>query len=114
MTQDRLSKLLQFHDEDPEDAFTRFAIAEEYRKRGETEKALRFFEQLVEDDPGYVGTYYHLGKLYEGVGRREEALTTYRQGIQVTEEQRDIHARAELQDALLKAQGVGFEEDDTG
>ena len=114
MTQDRLNKLLQFHDEDPEDAFTRFAIAEEYRKRGETEEALRFFEQLVEDDPAYVGTYYHLGKLYEGVGRKEEAVTTYQQGIRVAEEQRDHHARAELQDALLQAQGVGFEEDDTG
>lgn len=109
MNQDRLEQLLQFHEEDPDDAFTRFAIAEEYRKRGQTKKALSFFEALVEEKPEYVGTYYHLGKLYERIDRTEEAIATYQKGIQAAQEQRDTHARSELQDALLKAQGVGFE-----
>ncbi|HET6568276.1 MAG TPA: tetratricopeptide repeat protein, partial [Rhodothermales bacterium] len=112
MPQDRLALLLQYLEEDPADAFTRFAIAQEYLKRGDLERAVGFFEALVKDQPEYVGTYYHLGKLYEQVGRKPEALDTYRAGLRAAQEQRDFHARAELQDALLKAEGVGFEDDD--
>ena len=112
MSQDRLAALLTFHEEDPRDAFTRFAIAREYLKRGEQAKALAFFEGLVRDDPDYVGTYYHLGKLYEDLGRTSEAVGAYQRGIRVAQAQRDAHARAELQDALMSAQGIGFDEDD--
>jgi len=109
--QDRLEALLQFHREDPADTFTRFALATEYRRRGETDRALSFYEQLVADDPAYVGTYYHLGKLYEEMDRTEDALGVYRAGIRVAGEQRDTHARAELQSALLEAQGIGFDDE---
>ncbi len=110
MTQDRLEALKKFYEEDPTDPFTRFALAQEYLKRGDHEAALAFFEELVEDDPDYVGTYYHLGKLYERLGRAEAAKETYRRGIQVAQQKRDAHARAELQDALMKAEGIGFDE----
>lgn len=112
MSQDRLALLLQFHEEDPGDPFTQFAIAQEYVKRGESEKALAFYEKLTIDHPDYTGTYYHLGKLYEALGRKAQALATYRTGIDVAQRLRDFHARAELQDALMKAEGVGFEDDE--
>ena len=108
---DRLNALLAFFEEDPDDAFTRFAIASEYLKRGNKEQALSFFKQLVQDKPDYVGTYYHLGKLYETLDQKSEAIETYQAGIRVANELRDFHARAELQDALLTAQGVGFEDE---
>ena len=110
MTQDRLEALKKFYEEDPTDPFTRFALAQEYLKRGDAQEALSFFEGLVEDDPGYVGTYYHLGKLYEQLGRTGDAKDVYRRGIQVAQQKRDAHARAELQDALMKAEGIGFDE----
>lgn len=106
---DRLKHLQAFYEEDPDDAFTRFALAQEYLKRDDTEKALSFFEELVDTDPDYVGTYYHLGKLYERLGRTEDALATYDDGIAVAREQRDTKNLSELQDAKLKAQGVGFD-----
>lgn len=110
MTQDRLEALEDFYEQDPADAFTRFALAQEYLKRGRTQEALRFFEGLTADDPDYVGTYYHLGKLYEALDRKEDAKRTYRQGIEVAQRQRDAHARAELLDALMQAEGIGFED----
>lgn len=110
MTQDRLEALKAFYDEDPSDPFTRFALAQEYLKRGDDEAALEFFEGLAADEPDYVGTYYHLGKLYERLGRTEDAKATYRRGIQFAQRQRDAHARAELQDALMQAEGIGFDE----
>lgn len=107
-----LENLLRFHEEDPDDAFTRFALATEYLKRNEVDRALYFFEGLVRDIPEYVGTYYHLGKLYEKLGRRQEALEIYRKGIEVAQAQREFHLRAELQSALLEAEGIGFEDED--
>ena len=107
---DRLDQLLQFYEEDPDDPFTRFAIAQEYRSRGEIDEALEFFEGLVDTDPDYVGTYYHLGKLYEELDRTEAAIETYEDGIEVAREQRDRKSLSELQDALLAARGVGFDD----
>lgn len=107
---DRLKALLQFLEEDPTDSFTRFALAREYLKLDRPEEALGYFEGLVEDDPEYVGTYYHLGKLYESLGRKEDALGTYRSGIAVARRRREFHALSELQDALLHAEGVGFDD----
>lgn len=108
---DRLEALLAFYEEDPNDAFTRFAIASEYLKRGNKEQALSFFKKLVQDQPEYVGTYYHLGKLLEALGMNADAIQTYQTGIRIANDLKDFHARAELQDALLTAQGIGFEDE---
>lgn len=108
---DRLATLYQFLEEDPGDAFTRFALAQELRRLGRLEDAIEQFEELIADDPTYVGTYYHLGALLEETGRSEEAIHVYQTGIRITTETHDQHARAELQSALLEAQGVGFDDE---
>jgi tetratricopeptide (TPR) repeat protein len=56
-----------------------------------------------------VGTYYHLGKLYERLGRTDDAIDTYEQGIEVARAQKAQKDLSELQDAKLKAEGVGFD-----
>jgi len=109
MSTDRLAKLKEFYEEDPDDPFTRFALAQEHLKQDHTEEALAFFEELVETDPDYVGTYYHLGKLYERLDRIEDAIDTYERGIEVAREQKAQKDLSELQDAKLKAEGIGFE-----
>jgi cytochrome c-type biogenesis protein CcmH/NrfG len=105
----RIEALLQFLEEDPTDPFIRFALGQEYLKAGEVERAASFWERLAVDQPEYVGTYYHLGKLYERLGRTADAIGTYERGIRMAGQQRDPHARAELQDALLQARGLGDE-----
>ena len=110
---DRLAALLDFHRDDPEDPFTRFALAQEYLKRGDADRALAFFEGLVRDHPDYVGTYYHLGKLHRALGRRDAAAAVYRAGLDAARRAGDAHARAELSAALAEAEGLpGFEDDD--
>jgi len=110
---DRLAALQEFLRDDPDDPFTRFALAQEHLKRGATAEALALYEGLVRDQPDYVGTYYHLGKLYAALGRRPDAAATYRVGTAAATRAGDLHARAELQAALLEAEGLpGFEDDD--
>ena len=105
---DRIAQLESFLKEDPDDAFTQFALAQEHLKQGDLNTAQDYFETLVDEQPDYVGTYYHLGKLYEQRGSVEQAIEIYEQGIEVARTQRDQKNLSELQDALMQAKGVGF------
>ena len=92
----RLEKLLEFIKNEPEDPFLKYALATEYLRINQTDKALEYYEDLVNNHRNYTGTYYHLGKLYEALGRKQDAITTYETGMLVTREQHDNHAFSEL------------------
>ena len=62
---DRISKLKEYLQGNPDDSFLNHAMALEYIKIGEDGLARELFEGIIARDPGYVGTYYHLAKLYE-------------------------------------------------
>ncbi|HWZ03342.1 MAG TPA: tetratricopeptide repeat protein [Mucilaginibacter sp.] len=96
MQTNRLDKLLEFIKSEPEDPFLKYALATEYLRLNETDKALVFYEDLVKNHAGYTGTYYHLGKLYEALGRKQEAISTYETGMKITREKNDNHAFSEL------------------
>jgi tetratricopeptide (TPR) repeat protein len=83
----------------PGDAFTLFALAKEYEKLGHLRESLETYLQLVASNPGYVGAYYHLGKLQEELEMQESALLTYDKGIIEAEKAGDHHALAELRNA---------------
>ena len=100
----RLDQLLTYYEEDPNDSFIQFALAAEYRKLGRLQDAVDTFERLKAQDALYVGLYYHLGKLNEEMNHVERAIQIYREGIVVANGVSDLHARAELQSALLEAE----------
>ncbi|TWJ04908.1 transcriptional activator [Mucilaginibacter frigoritolerans] len=102
----RLEKLLEFIKSEPEDPFLKYALATEYLRINQTDKALEYYEDLVNNHPGYTGTYYHLGKLYEALDRKDDALKTYETGIKITREQRDNHALSELQAVYNELSGL--------
>jgi len=97
MQVNRLEKLLEFIKNEPNDPFLKYALATEYLRLNQADKALEYYEELVKNHADYTGTYYHLGKLYEALGRREDAITTYEAGMKLTKEKRDNHAYSELQ-----------------
>ena len=100
----RLEQLQAFLEEDPSDSFVQFALASEFAKLGDLQKAIDTFERLRTTDPSYVGLYFHLGKYLVAAGRTNEAITVYRDGIAMATQLSDLHARAELQSALLEAE----------
>ncbi len=110
MQMDRLQKLLTFLENEPNDPFLKYALATEYWGLKQTDKALEYFEELVKIHPNYTGTYYHLGKLYESLDRKLEAIKIYEAGMKITKQQGDNHAFLELQSVYRIA--TGFEEDD--
>ncbi len=97
----RLTQLKTMLAESPNDSFLLFAIAKEYENANDLEQALAFYTQLTDKDANYVGTYYHLAKLYEKIEQPEKALETYAQGMDVARRVGDQHALAELSSAKL-------------
>ena len=110
MEMNRLAKLLEFIQNEPNDEFLKYALATEYLRLNETDKALNYYEDLVNNHPNYTGTYYHLGKLYEALNRKQDAINIYEKGMQITKEKRDNHAFSELQAVYREV--IGYEEDD--
>lgn len=96
MTTDRLERLLEFFKNDPNDPFLKYALATEYLRLNNTDEALRYYLDLVDKHTDYIGTYYHLGKLYEQLERQNDALKTYEQGIEIAKRIKDQHALSEL------------------
>lgn len=93
---ERIEQLLQTA---PKDNFLRHALALEYSKIGNEEKARQLFETILTEFPDYVGSYYHLGKLLERTGHEALALEWYAKGMAAARQAGDRHAYSELQSA---------------
>ena len=96
----RIEILKGFLKENAADSFSRYALALEYVKLGQNDDAVREFETVTKNDPGYVATYYQLGQLYQKLGKGHEAEKTLRTGITVAAKAGDEHTRSELEAAL--------------
>jgi len=96
---DRIEKLKEFLKASPTDSFLQHALALEYIKLGNDEEARRLFEELLNREPGYVGSYYHLAKLLERNDHTEEAINIYEKGMEEAKKAGDNHAFGELRGA---------------
>jgi len=95
----RIEKLNEFLQSNPADSFVRHALALEYVKLGDDLAARKLFEELLEKDPAYVGSYYHLAKLLERNNATEEAIRWYEKGMEQAKKMKDEHAWQELRGA---------------
>ena len=96
----RVEILKGFLDDNPNDSFSRYALALEYVKLGQHDDAVREFETVKKKDPDYLATYFQLGQLYLKMGQAHEAEKTFRTGITVATKAGDDHTRSELEGAL--------------
>jgi len=96
---DRISKLLAFLKDAPNDCFLHHALALEYVKAGDDTAARSEFEHNLNQDPAYVATYYHLGKLLERARLTDEAVAMYERGMGAAKAAKDMHSYNELQAA---------------
>ena len=99
MENKRLNQLLEFYKEDPDDAFTLYALATEYKKNDKN-KAISFYENLLANHTDYVGTYYHAAALYAELGNENKAREPYQKGMMIARKIGNQHAFAELQSAV--------------
>lgn len=96
----RKEMLQQFLSEDPADTFSRYALALEWEKEGRDSEAILELEKVVELDPKYVASYYHLGRLLARNGKTDQARAVYTRGLDVASDAGDKRTHSEIQDAI--------------
>ena len=97
---DRIDKIRDFLEKQPDDSFLQHALALELIKLGQDAEAERLFRRILDKEPEYIGSYYHLGKLLERRGDNDGAIAIYEKGMAVTKQAGDNHAFGELRGAL--------------
>lgn len=100
MAKSRFEALQEYLAQDPNDSFTRYALAMEYVGQHEVAKAVEQLEDLLNRDNLYIPAYQQLGYLYAQLERRDEAISILRRGIEVATAAGETHARGEMLDAL--------------
>ena len=83
----------------PTDSFLNHALALEEIKLGNEAAARALFESILQRDPQYIGSYYHLGKLLERQGDETAAIEVFERGMEVAKKLGDQHALNELRGA---------------
>ena len=96
---DRVQKLKEFLTEHPGDSFLQHALALEFIKAGNDDEAQKLFENILQKDPGYVGSYYHLAKLLERRGDTRSAIQWYERGMAEAQKAGEKKAYDELKSA---------------
>ena len=97
---DRIEKIREMLRENPADSFLCHALALEYIKLGNDGDARKLFESILENEPNYIGTYYHLAKLLERIGETEKAINVYEKGMEEAKKVGDDHSLSELRSAF--------------
>ncbi len=96
----RLETLKQMVEQEPDDEFSRYGLALEYKKIGEVEESLKHFTILIERKPDYVPGYFMSGQLLAEEGRIDEAKARLKEGIRAAERSNDQHAVMEMTEVL--------------
>ena len=96
MTSPQIENLLKLVGTARDGALLRFSLGNEFLKSGEFDRAVEQLRAAVEKDSGYSAAWKMLGKALEAAGRREQALTVYREGIGVAERKGDKQAAKEM------------------
>lgn len=99
MNADRIKMLEQFLKDDPTDPFNLYALALEF-KNLDSKKTLELFDQLLEQHPNYLPTYYIAGNFFADQSDPVKGLAVLRKGFALALEQKDKNAARELKSAI--------------
>lgn len=98
--QERVKAFIELLTKDPNDSFSRYALAVEYAGDGNTDQAIVELKEVIKRDSAYVAAYRQLGQIYLKLNRTAEAKKFYRKGIELAEKANDIHAKQEMDEEL--------------
>lgn len=96
----RVATLKEILDQNPDDAFARYALGLEYSGGGETDEALRHFNLLLESHPDYTNGYFMAAQTLARAERKDEARDMLLNGIECARRTRNQHALAEMEGML--------------
>lgn len=85
---------------DAEDTLANYGLGSIAVEKSEWEKARTYLEKVIAADPKYSVAYLALGKAYKGLGLKEKAIDTFRQGITVAAAKGDFMPANQMQSEL--------------
>ncbi|MER3329400.1 MAG: tetratricopeptide repeat protein, partial [Candidatus Kapaibacterium sp.] len=85
--------------EDPEDPFSRYALALELATE-ESGRAIGLLLSLLKENPSYVPSYYQASLLLLEQNQLEETKIILEKGIKIARQQNDLKAATELKQLL--------------
>lgn len=98
----RIDMLLSLLEKEPADLFSNYALGLEYANDLATvADAESQFKLVLGIEPGYIAAYYQLGKLYESLLRKPEALEAYKAGLEKAKEQKHAKSVSEFNEAIF-------------
>lgn len=100
MSQDRLQALQTMLEQDPNNAFVRYGLAQALATAGRLAESVAAYRELIARDASYVAAYYHGGQTLEKMGDTDGARKIYEEGIEACTRKGDLHTRSEIQAAL--------------
>ena len=97
---DKLQKLQQMLQKQPNDTFLLYGIAMEHKKVQDWKTAIEFFDRAIQSDANYCYAYFQKGQVNELAGDIEAAKRAYQDGITAARRAGDSHALSEIEGAL--------------
>ena len=79
-----------------DNALLRYSLGLEYTKAGDNNKAVQYLRDAVERDPLYSAAWKVLGKTLAALGKAEDALRAFEQGIAAAQKKGDRQAEKEM------------------
>jgi predicted Zn-dependent protease len=107
---DRVAALTQILEQDPGDAFARYALALEYAGKGDTASALQQFDMLLARHPDHIAGHFMTAQTLQGLQRTAGAIEHLQKGIACARRVGDQKALTEMQAMLDELQVPGIEE----
>lgn len=97
----RIEKLQELLEKDPNDTFALFAMAMEYIGKENHAVALEYLTKLLEVDPDYISAYYQKAQLHLKLAQKDLAKQTIEDGIPRAVDAGQLHARDKLKELLI-------------
>ena len=98
MKNERLTKLLEFLEKEPNDPFLLYAVANEHR-HSNVLKAKEFYDKLLDEHENYLPTYYHAASLYVDLKEFRKAEEIFKKGLELARLENNELALRELNNA---------------
>ena len=98
MKNERLTKLLEFLEKEPNDPFLLYAVANEHRDSNVL-KAKEFYDKLLDEHENYLPTYYHAALLYVDLKEFRKAEEIFKKGLELARLENNELALRELNNA---------------
>jgi len=98
--EERVGMFKQVLEIDPKDQVANFGLGSIYLETGRYEEGLEPLKTVIEAFRDYSAAYLLLGKTWEKLSNKEEAIETYKQGIAVASKKGDLMPLKDMQNRM--------------